>query len=365
MANGATSMTPDRSRVVVVTRSWWNEPPRLRHQVTNLLMANGHEVLFVEKPTMGGRGKVREGHPALSASGELVHHQARVARPLTLLNAVAVRASLRRVAAEWADAAVVNFNYDYWMLRDLWPTAPMVTIINDDFLGRSRPWAAAEARWAQRRTLQASDAAFAVSFPLLRQCQADTATAELFLPWLRTPYRPPAPGPRRDILYWGFINDRIDWNIIERLAAAGRVIHFAGPIERSPTAHRVLQSPNVQYHGVASIAELAPVVAKCCASIIPYALERTTLEFTMSNRGFELLGQGLPILYAAFPELLPADPRVIHHCRSPEDYVAAATEAEEGFDSAQPVIEAFLADHTPEIRYRQLSRILWGRGTTT
>jgi hypothetical protein len=349
-----------KSRVVLLTRTNWDEPPRLRRQVAELLADHGHEVLFVQRPRGWVRGRVvQEGRVTLARQGELIHPQLRAARPASLANAAFVRWSLAPLARAWSDAAVVNFNYDYWMARDLWPRARMVTVINDDFQFQARPWARPEARWAQRRTLQASDAAVAVSYPLVRQCLEDTPNASLFIPWARRGYNaPPLGKARRDILYWGYIENRIDWALIERMAAHGIVFHFVGPIDRCPRAHVAFAKPNINYHGTAALADIGNILDRCAASILPYDLSNSSLEITMSNRAFEILGYGIPLLYAAFPELLATPEGVIRKCRTFEEYVAAWEAACTSFDAVQPGIRAFLAEHTPDARYRQLSALL-------
>lgn len=351
---------PTKPRVVILTRTNWDEPARLRRQVAELLADHGHDVLFVERPRGWGRGRiVRGGRIALASQGQLIHPQLRVARPMSLANAALVRWSLAPLARAWADAAVVNFNYDYWMVRELWPAARMVTVINDDFQFQSRPWARREARWAQRRTMQVSDATVAVSYPLVRQCLEDMPNASLFIPWARRGYIPPPGGlVRNELLYWGYIENRIDWTLIERLAARGIVINFVGPIDRCPRALVAFKQPNINYHGVAALADIGPILDRCAASILPYDMSNSSLEITMSNRALEILGYGIPLLYAAFPELLTTPEGVIRKCRTFEDYVAGWEAACASFDTTQPGIRAFLAEHTPEVRYQQLLGLL-------
>ena len=352
------------SPVVLLTRTHFAEPPRLRQQVARLLADRGHPVLFVEKPRTLRRSAVfRHGPISLASSGQLIHHQLRVARPCSLANAAFVRRSLRALAIAWPGASVINFNYDYWMARELWPGSRFVTVINDDFRRLARPWAAKEARWAQRRTLAGSDMTLAVSYPLVRQCLEDTPDVELFLPWARDGYHAPSAGlPRRDLLLWGYLDQRTDWNIVEGLAGRGVTIHVAGPIRGSRRIARVLKSPRVVYHGVAPLSELGAVLDLCAASILPYALEWWNGEMTISNRAFELLGRGLPLLYADFPELLPAPPGVIHRCRTLDDYHAAWKVACSEFELSQPGIQAFLAEHSADVRYQALASACgWSR----
>lgn len=340
--------------VFLFTRTRWDEPPRLRHQVARLLRAHGHRVVFFERAgTRPAAARTTPEGIELAGQGELVHHQLRVVHALSALNAAWVRRSLRGWPIGAGDL-VVNFNYDAWYLRALAPAARVLTILNDDFVNRSRPWARREAESNYRRTLEVSDRVLTVSYPLLRQARAVFPRAELFLPWARFPYRAPAAGERPSVLYWGYINDRLDWPVIEGLLAAGTRIHFAGPIERTTRAAATFRHPSARYHGIRTLAELAPVIAECSCSILPYALDRGNREVTISNRAFDLLAAGLPLVYADYPELLAAPAGVFHRATTVEQYLAGIAECRRTFASVQPVIEGFLAAHSPEQRYIQL-----------
>lgn len=337
------------------TRTRWSEPPRLRHQVARLLRAQGHRVVFFERAgKRPSSGMTTVEGIELAGQRELVHHQLRILETFSTLNAGWVRRSLRRWAIGSGDL-VINFNYDAWYLRAVAPATQVVTILNDDFVNRSRPWARREAERNYRRTLEISDRVLTVSYPLLRQARASFPGAELFLPWARMPYRVPVPGGERlAVLYWGYINDRLDWPVIQRLLAAGTRIHFAGPVERTTRAAMALGHPSAVYHGVRSLEELAPIIAECSCSILPYDLDRGNREVTISNRAFDLLAVGLPLVYADYPELLEAPAGIFRRASTAEQYLAGIEECRRTFLALQPAIEKFVAEHTPERRYAQL-----------
>ncbi|WP_248791296.1 hypothetical protein, partial [Escherichia coli] len=72
---------------------------------------------------------------------EGLHHQLRLLPWLHRLNARVARRDLRKRMATLDQASpelIINFNYDAFWLRSLFPNQPTLTIINDDFeaLGR-------------------------------------------------------------------------------------------------------------------------------------------------------------------------------------------------------------------------------------
>jgi hypothetical protein len=71
---------------VVVTNTRWNEAPRIRHQVTHLLLSSGSRVHFVERSESIGSAELpaaSEPVPGLTVvrTRHLLHQQLRVLRP--------------------------------------------------------------------------------------------------------------------------------------------------------------------------------------------------------------------------------------------------------------------------------------------
>jgi hypothetical protein len=339
------------------TKTVWNEPPRLRHQVAQLLAAAGHDVLFFQKP-----GYVRERattlQPHLTAvrTRYLMHSQLRAARLLSRTNAAVEKREIRRIAPAPPRIGIVNFNYDYEFLRDLYPDAKIVTVTNDDFIDGARPFVRTETSRAMAATARMSDRNLVVSYPLLQQLRGFTDRVDLFLPWSRSGYnRPPAGRDRPDLLYWGYLNDRIDAKAVLHVLDAGVRVHFVGPITPSPKMSSFLEHPNATYRASATLPELQEIIDRCAASILPYDLAfKQVAAITINNRAFELLSYGLPLLYSDLPGLIDAPRRVIYRCASPRGFVDAAHDARDSFDAAQPEIAGFLESHTGEQRYEQL-----------
>jgi hypothetical protein len=339
------------------TKTVWNEPPRLRHQVAQLLASAGHEVLFFQKP-----GYAREGEtqllPHLTGvrTRYLMHAQLRATRTLSRLNAAVEKREIRRFAPRPPRIGVVNFNFDYEFLRDLYPQAKIVTVINDDFIDGAKPFSRAETIRVLGSTARMSDRNLVVSYPLLQQLRGFSERTDLFLPWSRSGYNPPAERrDRPDLLYWGYLNDRIDANAVLHVLNAGIRIHFVGPITPSPKMDSFLAHPNATYRASATLPELQGIIDRCAASILPYDLAfKQVAAITINNRAFELLSYGLPLLYSDLPGLIDAPRHVIYRCASPQGFVEAARDARGSFDASQPDIASFLENHTGEQRYEQL-----------
>jgi hypothetical protein len=339
------------------TKSNWEEAPRLRHQVAELLASFGHRVMFFEKPSFTARA-LRPVAPGIVAvrTRSVIHHQLRVASWLSAANRSLEKREIRRVAAEGPAIGIVNFNYDYDFLRQLYPRARIVTIINDDFIDGARWFSRREASRVISATARISDQNLAVSYPLVEQVRRFSKDVKLFLPWARRRYlRPPHGLQRPDLLYWGYINDRIDAGAVLHVMDAGIRIHFVGPVTPSANMRKILAHPNSSLLPPSPLAQISEIVDRCCASILPYDIGfKQVAAITMNNRAFELLSAGLPLLYAALPGLIDAPQQVIYRCATSGAYVDAVHAARESFDASQPAIEEFLRGHSAAERYEQL-----------
>lgn len=359
--------------ILLVTRTLWSEPPRLRHQVAQLLLDAGHSVLFAERPVLfctpafmaRQHARARSERLLLLPQQDLVHHQLRLVPALHQLNAAWARKALQRVLAQRPAGGplkveqLINFNYDAFWLRSLFPSLPITTIINDDFEALSRlPWRG-HLTWALARTCAMSDRVLAVSQPLLERLSR-WCDPELFLPWAGEAYAaPPAQVTRNVVLFWGFINDRLDQEVILQslpaLRKSGYKLRFVGPVQPSglKLQQRLRSEPAVEWQEPCSIADLD--ITDCCAALIPYRLNCPGVEaIQLSNKALQLLSRGLPLIVSAMPHFHQA-PYVLPYGTSAYPSLSAAIRsAAARFAALQPAIAAFVAANGPQQRLAQL-----------
>jgi hypothetical protein len=354
------------SRFVVLTKTRWTEPPRLRHQVARLLANGGHDVLFVEKPTIGRPSPARRPaqHVTVVGHRELLHHKLRLTSPLQSLNASVTGRSiveaLRGADTPVDDAVVVNFNYDYWFLRRIFPRNVIVTVINDDFVSRGVFGITRHLRRALARTCAISDHVLTVSTQL-QEDLAPYAAAELFLPWADRPYiLPPAGLSRNTLLFWGFINRRLDFPLVESLAdrlVAQRPdlkLLFVGPVEQGVEAKLdVLRSrPNVAIQAAAPLDDLP--LDSVCASIVPYLSAPDLDVCLIPNKALQLFARGIPLLVSGLPRIMKAPFVFRIDVRAPEETIDTIRRQ---FDAIQPAIQAFVSEQQASARLDRLEAI--------
>ena len=345
-------------RFVIFSKTLWSELPRIRHQVARLLAADGHEVLFVEKAkpfycrssTWSGEGIDFVRYP------ELFHHQLRPVRSTVDLNALFCKRQILRNVNIRSDDRILNFNYDYCFLRELFPKNNIVTIINDDFVSLARPWMKKNARDQFARTCKMSNRVLAVSYPLLAQVKKYNPVAELFLPWSPA-YKAPKLDCRREVvLYYGFINQRVDWDGIDFLVKNGVRLRIVGPVEGRNVKQRIQslqQEGSIEYLSGRPLSEV--YFDDVCCSIALYDKNVPGIRaITVNNRVFQLLSVGIPVIYSDLPYLLASPDSVIKKNRDTRELVADIKFFQHNFYQCQQDIKNFLTNHSAVMRSHQL-----------
>lgn len=356
-------------RIFLFTRTDWREPPRLRHQLARLLTDAGHAVTFVQKPACflppsdpcpAGDSGVQG--LSLLASREALHHQLRLLPWLHRLNACVARRDLRKRLTTLDQARpdlIINFNYDAFWLRSLFPDRLIITIINDDFEALGRLPVRRHLTWALQRTCAMSDRVLTVSEPL-RQRLARWCQPELFLPWSADPYQPPALSAERNVLlFWGYINERLDLaalkDCLPALERARLRLRFVGPIDADGRQLQRQLGTNamVEWRPACSFADLD--TSDCLAALIPYRLDCPGVEaIQLSNKALQLLSRGLPLITSAMPNFHRGPFVLPYGTASYPTLIDAALAVKHSFGAVQPAIAHFVADNGPQARLRQL-----------
>jgi hypothetical protein len=285
-----------------------------------LLASAGHDVLFVQRAKYPWQRRAMDDSGAkgveLARLNQLIHHRLRLLPCLHWLNAhfeVKQLRSLVRSGSIEATDVIMNFNYDYFFVRKVFPENRIISIVNDAHWVRRDGQERKHQLWALRRTLQASDACLTVSEPL-RKRLASYRPTEIFRPWAtseyRTPHRDEAPA---ELLYWGYINERLDFEFIEGLAddlAVSRPelrLVFTGPVRcRSRVIRSLRARSNVIFRPATPFHELD--FRSTRAAFIPFkrkgdasmgARETPSKFFMMVSRGLPVLITGMPNFYRA------------------------------------------------------------------
>ena len=353
-------------RFVFLTKTVWSEPPRLLHQLADLLTESGHQVAFFELPFFpwGKHTDASVSRPGIEFKRlkQLIHHKLRLFPFLHKLNAKFEAGQFHGVKSDiniQSNDIIVNFNYDYFFLREIFPNHRIITIINDDFWCRAILDYEAPLRWALKRTCLMSDVVLTVSEPLLSQLQ-EYCDPIIFYPWATQKYTEPSVlCQRRILLFWGYINRRFNYDYIFGFSdfllkkKSDIRIQLIGPIqnEGSIPLKRLKATENIEVLEPRKVEELN--FDDVLASLIPYVSGNKADDVTsIPNKAFAMLANGLPLAITGMPHFI-REPFVL---RLGNDYDADLNllqNISDDFMAIQPPIRDFVENNSSKHRIQQ------------
>jgi hypothetical protein len=352
-------------RFFFFTKTNWVEPPRLRHQLAQLLENAGHEIIFFQCPiyfwqkasktTLSGK-KI-----SLYQYRQLLHHKLRLHPLLHHLNYYFEKKEIKNVIKRLMttnEDVIINFNYDYYFLKDIFPKNKILTIINDDFWSRAIGGYELPLIWALKRTCKSSDCVLTVSVPLMDQLK-EFCRPKLFFPWSNNQYQYPSNvNNRNQLLFWGYIGDRLDFNRIISLAKSFNSnekkyeIILVGPHNpREKIIKQIKNIPTIKLKKSTSFVDLD--LENTLAIFIPYKANlRSNDMCTIPNKLLQLMSRGLPVIITGMPNFITA-PFVFRLSESNQHANKILLNLSLNFESLQPEISSFVTNHSAQIRLKE------------
>ena len=350
--------------ILLITKTNWSEPPRLRHQVAKLLIDKGFKVLFIEKNTYKSifLKQRKEDNIHFFSHSEFIHHQLRYLPVIQSINNYIEIKYLKKIEKTQPFDLIINFCYDYHFLKNLFPEKKVVTIINDDFEEQAKFGMKAQIKNQLKKTSKNSDTVLTVSYPLYDKLSSYNSNVKLFLPWSGQKYKKPTESKdrRNVVLYFGFVS-RLNWTVVHDLIKENRYkFRFVGPTVRKSDKMKIIELTkfkNFEYISFASLNELD--VSDVFCSILPYNTNIKSVQAcTVSNRAFNLLSLGIPLVYSNLTNIIEAPKSIIRTNCSLEDYNVTFNYFHENFHKIQNDIEMFLENHYQETRWSILEELI-------
>jgi hypothetical protein len=349
-------------RFIFFTKTNWNEPPRLRHQIARLLEAPGNDVVFFQKPMYPWQSLQNtyfdNGRILLYRYKQLIHHRLRIGKLLNWLNTFYEKKQIMGYLLNLnicSDDVIINFNYDYYFLREILPNNKIITIINDDFWSHPYINWFDPFKWVLRKTLLASNRVITVSKPLVRQL-SKIRSVDLLYPWSDIEYMQPKQcDNRKIILFWGFINHKIDFNFVAKLVRALYAsssdwkLIFAGPVEI--TQNNLLKHEMITYLPQTDLNNLD--FSSVFVGIIPYKTGIESIDvISFPNKLLQLLSRGIPIAITGMPDFID-EPFVFRLDSEINIAIETLNTVKLSFDELQPDIKNFVTNNSSETRLQQ------------
>lgn len=352
-------------RFIFFTKTDWAEPPRLRHQLALLLADAGHEIIFLQRPAFPGQKVNRDnsGHAKIQIfrHRQLIHHKLRLHSLIHRFNGLFEVSQTRNILSKFrinGDDVIVNFNYDYYFIRDTLPVGKIITIINDDFWSRALGGYELPLKWALKRTLRSSDVVLTVSVPLQNELNQIRPT-DLFFPWADKKYKAPIySASRNTILFWGYINNRLDFDFLFELASklidycSDLKLLFVGPIDLpSAMVRRISYLSNISLLPPADLENID--LSGVFVGLIPYRSGVKSIDAaTLPNKTLRILAKGLPLAITGMPNFVQ-EPFVFRLGQGINRDIALLKTVQRDFSGLQAGIREFVEANSSESRLKQ------------
>ncbi|GGJ70808.1 glycosyltransferase [Glutamicibacter ardleyensis] len=128
-----------------------------------------------------------------------------------------------------------------------------------------------------------------------------------------------------NVVLLGQLNERLDFEILDSLVAAGHQIDVVGPRrERDPQVSRQLDqflgAANVFWHGEVKPSEVPPLIGAAAVGITPY-LDNAFNKASFPLKTLDYLAAGLPVVSTDSPAVRWLDTDLVKIADTPRDFV--------------------------------------------
>jgi hypothetical protein len=346
-----------RKLVVVTTISSWDEPPRIRHQVTNKLCEH-YNVLYVQT-WPNEKASVRKINSSLItlSVGRYIRGLDRIYYIFPVFEYVYKKIIVKKISMivkmlGYKSASILNFNYNFPEVMDKKIFNDRIYICNDDFvnaIGVSSDFIRNYKNKRQINVLKKSTKAFAVSIPLVEQLYKYNKSAELLLPgvdYFEVPEAVDEPGKmqkeyKNNIAFMGYIDYRLNIDILNDLAKNGRYnIYLIGPVYSDELKLALKDYNNIIYIPSLYGKELIKKLCEMNALIIPYKSSgiqaSVTNAISAPNKYYIYLSSGRPIIISGMPNFITTQNKFVYRVNQDKEF--------------SEIIDQAIRDDTKELR---------------
>ena len=127
--------------------------------------------------------------------------------------------------------------------------------------------------------------------------------------------------------YFGVIDERLDYQLIERLADANADWHlvFVGPTAKV-APEELPQRPNIHWLGRRDYAALPAYAGRFDVCLMPFALNEAT-EFINPTKALEYMATSTPIVSSAVPDVVANFASAVNIAHSHHEFIQACRDA--------------------------------------
>lgn len=340
--------------VIVITRTKWDEVPRIRHQITRQLV-RFFNVIYVEKHVgMQGYGHADQ---TKRMSKRLIIYSPSLPFPIPgrlfvndPVTHYIVNADIKRKIIKFIkrfhceDKILFNFEFDFPEIIKCPSFCFKIYLCNDEFPRMGIEYKNNLKAWFQCKLLQYyenhviknADKCLAVSYPLRDKLKKLNPETELFLPGHE--FKRTLPIKKQDdkklpikISFMGFINRRINSNwLLEILRNEDMFLYLIGPRENFDI-NLYSRFRNIKFTPFLNSESLQKKLNEMDVLIIPYNMSQKVMinAVTAPNKFFQYLAVGKPVVISDMPNFIKMPYGVIYRAKTAKEFVTKIRRAYE------------------------------------
>ncbi|MFC1529282.1 hypothetical protein ACFL6R_01040 [Gemmatimonadota bacterium] len=328
---------------------------------------------FFELPRAVGRKQILNSecipkNITLQPQPEVLHHQLRPLGILQKINEVRVEKYFREISRHIrTPQLIINFNYDYHFIKHLFPSSTTLLFINDNFIAQAKPWMTRAIANQLIKACNSSDLILTVSDAIREMLASWNPNTHIFYPW--TDFTADQidqigliqPKIKDTVLYFGYVNHRIRWDIFESILEDGWKLRIVGPIQGT-VAKRNMSDLLGRYPTIEHISDAAipnEIAQDCFCSVAPYNPQVESVNaIAFSNRMLRVFEFGLPLIIERLPNLVDVSQKILLTAQSAREYLDAIHTCYNGIDSIGHHLRTFLRLHSADNRLQLLDNLL-------
>jgi len=353
------------------TRTFWEEPPRARHQLARALASEGMEIYFIAKNKKGNSSiQIIEVEKNIFLIEPYWKFPGVVNYRLPVFNEKYQKWLFEQVKKKFGDIPVVNFDPSAWLLNDYF--SKVIYFCNDNFIAykRSKCFLVSVYHYlTERKVIENSVFSCGVSKYLYSKLSKYTDNAHLFLtaaPNINYDFDveetrgiPVKGNDKIKVVYVGWVNKiDVEW-LGNAVTKKNYDITVIGP-NYSKLKNKFNGMKNIKFIGEKRGDELYGYLAKADVAIAPYVDDNDSRKvYTMPNKFWLYLAFGLPIVTRKINNLADLPKGFVYQADSAEEFTAKIAEAAEGNSVAlRKNRMAFAKENTWEKRGKEFKNLL-------
>lgn len=329
----------NRKLVVVTTVTSWDEPPRIRHQVTRQLTKK-YNVLYLQvNPFFDQLQSAHQENENLiiDTIGVGFRGMGVIFRLSKFIESIYYDALAKKIEKKIHDlgyksALSFNFQFDFHQVFDVKLFEKKVFLLNDDFINMNEGISEkirSHLACKQKKVANKADVLIAVSEPLVTQLSLDSKKANLVLPGVEFIDVPEALQRSHNfenvtkVAFMGYIDNRLSVDWLEFILNDSRVsLTLIGPMINKSIDERLAKFSNYQHFKSKVGFELAKCLTEFDVLIMPYDVnQQIAHKCSAPNKFFQYLAAGRPVVISDMRYFIDVPKGFVYIAKSKENFL--------------------------------------------